>query len=334
MEVHLIKNNNTTNITEFAISVSISGEYRSACRTLDISFKNNSSLKVECGDLIEILEESESIFYGIVWDRNRNNPSLQSDFHCKNFGIYLLKNSYNYKFNGTPEALTQKISKQFNILIGYIAKTGVNIKKTFIGKSLYEIIMTAYTVANTGKYMIRFNRSSLEVIKKGEEFADKNIIAGDNLISSSVSESLDNMVNTIYVTNKDDKLIDTIRNSNDVKKYGTLSNILKVDNNSYKEEASKMLKGIETKIKVTNFGDTSCVTGNAVIVEDIETNLKGKFYIDADTHTWKNGIYTNSLTLNFKNIMDEKEAAEAESKKKNKKNKKNGKQYSYIVKPD
>lgn len=46
------------------------------------------------------------------------------------------------------------------------------------------------------------------------------------------------------------------------------------------------------------------------MVKEPYTGLSGVFFIDADSHTWKNGIYTNKLTLNFQNLMDEKESGQ------------------------
>jgi hypothetical protein len=50
------------------------------------------------------------------------------------------------------------------------------------------------------------------------------------------------------------------------------------------------------------------MTGGTVVVREPYTGLYGLFYIDSDVHTWKNGLYLNKLVVNFKNIMDEKDA--------------------------
>ena len=42
--------------------------------------------------------------------------------------------------------------------------------------------------------------------------------------------------------------------------------------------------------------------------------MYGKFYIASDVHTWKNGLYTNKLTLAWEATMDAKAAGEAISK--------------------
>ncbi|MFQ9792965.1 MAG: hypothetical protein ACLRX7_06820 [Acutalibacteraceae bacterium] len=59
---------------------------------------------------------------------------------------------------------------------------------------------------------------------------------------------------------------------------------------------------------MNNLGDIRNITGNSVIVKEPSTGINGLFYIDGDTHTWKNGIYLNKLVLNLKNVMDEKES--------------------------
>lgn len=63
---------------------------------------------------------------------------------------------------------------------------------------------------------------------------------------------------------------------------------------------------------VQNLGGAECITGNAVMVKEPFTGLYGLFYIDADTHTWKRGLYTNKLTLAWENTMDESAAKAAQ----------------------
>jgi len=44
-----------------------------------------------------------------------------------------------------------------------------------------------------------------------------------------------------------------------------------------------------------------------VVVRDSSTGLSGVVWIDADTHTWQNGVATMSLTVTLKQMMDTKE---------------------------
>lgn len=49
------------------------------------------------------------------------------------------------------------------------------------------------------------------------------------------------------------------------------------------------------------------VTGAGAVVRDSSTGLSGVVWIDADTHTWQNGVATMSLTVTLKQMMDTKE---------------------------
>lgn len=322
MEIHLINSKGTTMITPLITTATLSGEYRSACRTLDLGIVSTPwdisipSIDINLGDIIGLLEDGQLMFYGIVWSKDKNTTSNELNIHCKDYGIYLIRNRYNYKFkNMTPEAITKKLCGDFGIATNSVASVGGTINRNFMGCSLYDIIMTAYTLSNSGEYMIRFVGKELNVIKKGAVAASKDIEKWSNLISSSAGESLDAMINTVYVVDNNNKLIDTLSNKEDLK-YGVLSDLfMKDDKKDYKGDANKLLKGIDYKISVMNFGNISYITGNHVIVEESYTGLKGKFYIDADTHTWKNGIYTNKLTLNYKNLMDSKSSGSEENNK-------------------
>ena len=49
------------------------------------------------------------------------------------------------------------------------------------------------------------------------------------------------------------------------------------------------------------------MTGRGVIIKDTSTGLYGLVWVDADTHTWSNGVATMDLVVTLKKIMDVKE---------------------------
>ena len=120
-------------------------------------------------------------------------------------------------------------------------------------------------------------------------------------MDASVSESIQNMVNQVVIYDSNDNLIKTMKNDEYIKLYGLMQNYMSQGKDDVSDKAQKTLddNGVTQKITVNNLGDIRNITGNSVI---------GLFYIDGDTHTWKNGIYLNKLVLNLKNVMDEKES--------------------------
>ena len=180
----------------------------------------------------------------------------------------------------------------------------------FNNNSLYDIIMTAYSIGGGEKlYYAKFEGELFYVLEKGKVECDP-LEHGVNLLSAGVSESLESMVNRVRVYNKEDSLVKEISSTEDADLYGFMTEIIRMssDKDDYTEKANKKLQGVERKISVSNFGDSQYMTGRKVTVKEPYTGLAGIFYIDGDTHTWKNGIYTNKLTLNLKNMMDEKES--------------------------
>lgn len=326
------------NITQMVSSVTISGDLLSSARTCNLSYvssaldQNIPKLNLPLATKIKITEFNKNIFTGILLEHQKTTDSNTIDNTCYDCGLYIKRNKGMYKIkNMFPQDVVVKICKDHEIAIGYIAKSSVQIKGNYINKSLYEIIMDCYSKASkkTGeKYMIRFDGDKLNVIEKGIKDKAVMLYSGYNLLTSAVTETAKDMVNQVAIYDENDKLITTIKNDNDVKVFGVFREYHKASKSKdYKQDAKDKLKTVERKITVTNFGNIECITGNAVIVKEPHTGLYGYFYIDSDTHVWKNGIYTNKLVLNFKNIMDEKDVIEIEKKQASAKsnNKKDGK---------
>ncbi len=311
MKVIHISDKLNVDITDFVTSVTLSGDYRSASRTLDFGLANHidpniEKVTVELGNVIQLTLNDENIFYGIAWDRAKQSDSKEVSLMARDFGVYLLKNKASYNaISITPEDITLKLCKDFGIEVGSIAKTGVRISRKFLGDTLYDIIMTAYTLANDNRYMVLFDGKKLNVIEKAT--LNANELDASNLITSSISETLNEMVNRVNIYDANDNFIKTVENTEDVNQFGSMTDYLKATDLNYALKAKKMLRGVGRKIVVTNFGDISFISGRKVKYTDPLTNNSGTFYIDSDEHNWKNGIYTNKLTLNFENLMDEKE---------------------------
>lgn len=291
------------------------GEYRSCCRTLDFTMLKKKA-KIKVGDTVTFKVNNKVQFMGIVPSKNLSTDDEMINISCKDYGIYLKRNSGTYKFrNATAKSIVEQICKDFSIPIGDILNLNTKITRNFINVNLYNIIMTAYTLNSSKKVTIQFINGKLNISERG--FIAERHVLKDNLISVDATESIDDMVNTVNIYNKDDKLIKTIQNANDRKLYGQFNEYVKAtEGEDYIAKANKKLKEKEQKISLANLGNAGFITGKAVIVETPINGIKGKYNIDADTHKWQNGIYTNKLTLNFKAIMDEKDDGSIEKDKK------------------
>lgn len=154
------------------------------------------------------------------------------------------------------------------------------------------------------------NGDKLEVIQKGKIIPNFHIRQGERITDSSYSENIDNMVNRVYIYNSSNQKIGSISNSKWASRFGIFQNAISVDSGNGIKEAKAELHGVDKTASLTMIGDCRCVSGLGVIIEDFRTGLKGKFWIENDSHQWNSGVYTTTLELAFKNIMDKLEEDE------------------------
>lgn len=318
----LIKNDGgTTDAVQLAPTITWSGDYQQCARTLEFGLlssptdKSIPAVRCDLGNAVTLFQDSTELFEGYAFSRQKSTNGSTIDIGCYDRGIYLKKNEGSYKFtNTTPEAVAKKVAADFGIPAGEIAATGFSFSRNFLGVSLYSIIAAGYTLAsrkNGKKYHIGFRGGKLCVTEKKVTDTTLIIEGGSNLMDAAMSESVGNMVNQVAVYDRNDKLVKTVKNSEAVRLYGAMQNVLKQsDGEDTAAQAQSLLddNGVEQKITLNNLGNIANVTGGTVVVREPYTGLYGLFYIDSDVHAWKNGLYLNRLVVDFRSIMDEQEA--------------------------
>jgi hypothetical protein len=316
------------NITGYTTSVTWTGSAKQAARSVvfNVAYSPNDKevkvLNIKLGDKIVFYpgypDDTKTKFVGMVTGRDSKSEAGELSYTARDGMMHLLRTSGTYKFvNKTPEKITSLVCKDVKVKTGNLAKTKIPIQKIFFQeRSYYEIIMAAYTKAyrkNKKQYIAQMNRDKLEVIEKGKIIPDFYIRQGERITDSSYSENIDNMVNRVYIYNSSNQKIGSISNSKWEDKFGIFQNAISVDSGSGTQEAKAELHGVDKTASLTMIGDCRCVSGLGVIIEDSRTGLKGKFWIENDSHQWSGGIYTTTLELAFKNIMDKQEEDEEQN---------------------
>lgn len=316
---------NDAKITGYVTSVTWAGSAKQAARTVVFSVayspndKNVKTLGIKLGDKIVFYpgypDDKKTKFVGIITQRERKSEMGELQYTATDGMMHLLRSSGTYRFaNKTPEKIAQMVCRDVKVKTGSIAKTKMPIAKIFFQeRPYYEIIMAAYTKAyrkNKKKYIAQMNGDKLEVIQKGKVIPNFHIRQGERITESSYTEDLDSMVNRVYIYDSNNNKIGSVSNSNWIKKYGIFQNAISVDSGNGKTEAKAELQGINKTANLTMIGDCRCVSGLGVIIEDSRTGLKGKFWIENDSHEWNGRVYTTTLELAFKNVMDIQEEDE------------------------
>jgi hypothetical protein len=312
-------------ITEVVASVAWAGSTTQAARTAEVSIANapddeaieKLKLNIAAGDVIKLIENGSTIFYGEVQTKEKKSETGTIIYSCTDLLAHLLRSTAVYNFqNTTPEEITKKVCADFKIKTGSIAESKATIKKMIIdGSTIYDIIMMAYTKASrqTGKlYICRMNGSELSVEVKGSKVENFILAEGYNITNAAYQETIENMVNVVKIFDDAGKQIGEVKNADWIANYGIYQQIYKKESGvNETAAANNLLVGVEKKVTLDGInGKINCIAGNGVEVYDKATGLNGLFWIENDSHTWENGTHIMSLELNFKNVMDSKEYTE------------------------
>ena len=315
-------NGEKLDITNLLINVTWSGDYKSCARKLEFSLisspmdKNIPKVDIPLMSIISFYEDDSELFRGFVYEREKSSDNSMS-FLCYDYAAKLndIKVSYNIK-NETASSIYNKALSEYGLSKGDIVGASTPIKKVFLGVTIYDMVMTAYTeeAKKTGKkYMVYSKGDKFCSMEKGNVKLKLSFEEGKNILSSNFKESVSGMVNKVIIVDENGNKVSEVKNDEWLKTYGLFQEVYKKEEDKDSNaEAKAMLKDIEQTCSLSGFGDTTCITGYGVEVKDTHTGLVGLFYIDSDTHTWEGGNYTIDLELNFKNIMNEVEAGQDE----------------------
>ena len=317
----------TLDITNLLINVTWSGDYKSCARKLEFSLisspmdKNIPKVDIPLMSMILFYEDDKELFRGFVYEREKSSDNSMS-FLCYDYCAKLndIKVSYNIK-NETASSIYNKALSEYGLSKGDIVGASTPVKKVFLGTTIYDMVMTAYTEeakATGKKYMLYSKGDKFCASEKGNVKLKLSFEEGKNILSSNFKESVSNMVNKILIVDDNGDKISEVKNDEWLKTYGLFQDVYKKqEDKDANAEAKAMLNGVEQSCSLSGFGDTTCITGYGVQVKDSYTGLVGLFYIDSDTHTWEGGNYTIDLELNFKNIMNEVSAGQDEQTENN-----------------
>lgn len=318
LKAELTNKDGTFDITNIIDSLTISGEYRSPVRNASFGIvksrydENTFVVGILLGDKLKITHSGETLFKGFITKRNKTSDGSQISYNAKDDGLRLTRNEGKYNFTSmTPEQITTKVCDDFNIEIDSLYQTNTPISRVFFGNNLYDIIMTSYNLTGLGKFICYFEDGKLSIVKKGEVFGGY-LQYNANLLTTNITESIEDLVNKVTVYNSDGSLVKTYENTDDIENFGLFVKYVSAVDNDDILSAEDKLCSKESTITVTNFGDVTFKTGKYIHLKEPFDDLEGVFYIDMDEHNFKNGVYSNKMTLNYENIADTTEVGKNE----------------------
>lgn len=305
-----------------ATSIKWTGSYNQCARTLNVTIAATPYddtvpvVDASPGTAVVFSMDNTVLFSGFVVKRSRSTGSSTLSITAYDRGFYLNRNEIVKQYKDTtPEAIAADLCGELGISVGELAQTGYTMSRNFIGVTVYKAIMTAYTLASgsTGKkYQARFDGEKFTVVEVGSNDTTLVIKGGSNLQDATYTDSIEKTVTEAVIYDKDANEVGTV--TSDLSgTYGVIRSVIQQSEGKESEAQDKAQEeldenGLDQTATVECLGNTQNISGNTVVIQEPYTGLCGLFWISADTHEWKNGVYYNKLTLSFQEMMDEQEA--------------------------
>lgn len=306
-------------ISELVEQIKWAGDTKQVARTVQFTVAKNRKDKdfpvitINEGDEIIMQDDSgQNIFGGIIFDIDKTATSKVETYLAYDLMFYVNNSNINRLLEGTPEKIVPEICAELGIESGAMAATGIHVSMPCFGKKAYEAIMMAYTAAarkNGSRYIpIMTDISRVSVVEKGT-FCGVVMTGDYNLTEATYKSTLQNLVNRVLITDKNNNIIKSVEDAASIRKYGLVQRVLKQnDGEDAAMEAGKMLTTTGASATVSGVpSDCRVVSGYSILVQETDTGLYGQFYIESDVHTFSCGKAQMELTLAFENLMDEKE---------------------------
>ncbi len=275
-------------------------------------------------------EEGNEVFEGNVYRIERNTQQSEIQITCYDHLFVLCRSKMTRKFTDmTAEDITKAVCAEMGVLVGNLAETGKKISFIAQEKTGYQIIMIAYTEAakqinaaktNAADPDVLFhpvmNGAALDVIKKGTLIENWQADQFTNMENSQYKESIENLIDRVMITDEQGNVTGYQSNDEWIQKYSMFQDVYKTNpNENAQEQIKAMFHGPDREGILDLLGDYRVKSSYSIAIQDIITQLTGKFWVKSDTHTFENGIHEMRLEIEFENIMNKEELPKEKDKK-------------------
>ena len=286
-------------------SISWSGDENQLARKVAVSYlyapgsMAEYSMAANKGDRLVMLENGQIVFDGIIVAEERSESGITMQNTAYDYAWYLRSKAMGV-YKGTPGQVLAKVCEENGISCGSIYDPGGEAEVISTGeKSISQVIAEAYDGYDAHIYMSGMN---LCIEKYGAELA--GIVTGDDYVTDGTyKSSIENIVNRVVLLDASEQPVGEV--SNGLTEYGVIQDVYKTAGGGENPaaEASKLLKGIEESGKIVVKGSPGFQTGKAVIVEKVNSKIKGRFIIISDSHTIQDAKHTATLGLRFETVV-------------------------------
>lgn len=316
LELYLQNSNDGTifDITDVAEEIQVSHDIDGTAGKLTCTLQKdlNNKLRIANGSIISFIVNNYGFFYGYIFeistDENQNYQITAYD------QMRYLKNSDIYTTSGlTSSQIFEKICQDYGLKYwvkvpsGYVPQAYVHDNKT-----LFSIIERGLQLADIYENRQYFIRDVFGTLVWSEfEYEKTDIIMGANSVMTSYnySRSIDSDTYNQVKLYKEDKNtgrrdIWIVRDSDNIKRWGTLQFLQKADDNANAEQVRETtqnylyVKNRETeKLKISAEGVLQLTAGKGIKIIIEKEGIDKWMWIKSSSHTFTRDKHTMELEV-------------------------------------
>lgn len=317
----LVKGNQLQEITHLVEQIKWGGRKGSSSRTLtaklidDDGYKHaRSGVDVEEGHQCIFKFNGDELFRGIVMKQTQKNKKTLS-FTAYDNGIYLANNKDTFVYeNKTASDIFRDCCNRFGLPMGEVAECTYRIPELTKSKTTaFDAIADALSLdfdATGIRHYIASNNGKLSLLTRRENILQWVIEVGENLFTYSYTKSIENIRTRVKMVSKEGTSLAEKNNAELEKKIGIFQEIEQPDESLSTAQINDLVKSIlnekstpERSLDVEAMGISDVFSGIGVFIIIPELGLARTFYVDSDTHIFKDNKHTMSLKLNYANDL-------------------------------
>ncbi len=318
----ILKNGQGYDVTQLVEQIQWSGRKGSSSRTLKVQLIDNndcqharSGIDVEQGQQCLFYYNGTELFRGIIMAQTQNNKKKLT-FTAYDNGIYLANNRDTFTYeNKTASDIFRDCCTRFGLPMGEVAECTYKIpelikSKTTIFDAIADALSLEFDATGIRHYVVS-EKGNLKLLTRRENIVQWVVEAGQNLTAYTYTKSIEDIRTRVKMLSKEGTTIAEKSNAALEEKIGVFQDIEKPDESLSTAQINDLITSIleekstpKRTLNVEAIGITDVISGVGVYIIIPGLEISRTFYVDEDTHTFKDNLHTMALKLNYANDLE------------------------------
>lgn len=327
----IIKGEQGYDVTQLVEQIKWKGRKGSAARSITVTLVDDdgykharSEIDVEQGHQCLFQYNGTELFRGIIMSQTQNYKK-RLQFTAYDNGIYLANNKDTFTYEGkTASDVFKDCCTRFGLPMGEVADCSYKIPELTKSKTTaFDAICDAMSLdfdATGIRHYVASEKGKLKLLTRRENILQWVIEVGQNLTSYTYTKSIEDIKTRVKLVSKEGTTIAEKVNSALEGKIGVFQEIDRPDESLTTAQINDLIASIleekstpERTLDIEAIGIPEVISGIGVYIIIPELGLSRTFYVDSDTHTFKDNKHIMSLKLNYANDLAKEEKGGGES---------------------